>query len=85
MSLNKTDRDKFSHILEKIADLGQLIKPPIDPKVEGMLEITYAMIKEQLDEDRVYIWRSRPAEDDRWITGTEDIPDEDELNRWLDE
>ena len=87
MSLSDTERQRIEEILGGIQELGDMIVEPVDPKVEGCLELAFAMLVEQLEADRRYEWGEIPPRDDKFLYLSNDkdneIPGPDELNSWL--
>ena len=82
MNLTQEEREKIQKLLVGIQDLARSVKEPIDPKVESCLELSFAMLVEQLECDKKYEWGPMASEDDRFFYDTG--PDVDELNGWLD-
>lgn len=87
MSLSEAERQRIKELLGDIQNMGDKIVEPIDPKVEGCLELAFNMLVEQLECDRRYEWEGVPPRDDKFLYLSNDkdneIPGVDELNNWL--
>ena len=86
-NLSDTERQRIEEILQCIQELANMVVEPVDPKVEGCLEIAFTMLTEQLDCDRRYEWGPVPARDDKFLYLSNDkdneVPGADELDTWL--
>lgn len=83
-ALNETERKYIQAIMNAIETIGEELREPVDPKVEGMLEITHALLSEQLALDKAYEW-GPASQDDKFLhVDEDDILSIDELNDMFD-
>jgi len=88
-NLSEVERQHIKDLMEDIEELASKIIEPIDPKVEGLLEIAFAMLVEQLEQDKKYEYGDeRQNEDDKFLfldnEKDNDTPSADELSEWYD-
>jgi hypothetical protein len=87
MSLSEAERQRIEELIHDIQDMGDKLVEPIDPKVEGCLELAFNMLVEQLECNRRYEYEGMPTRDDKFLYLSNDkdneIPGADELSSWL--
>lgn len=87
MNLSDSDKRHLEDMIGRVKDLSEMVREPVDPKVEACLELAFRLLAEQIYCDRAYAWSqdSAPAPDDKFLhlSDDDDIPDADELNSWL--
>lgn len=87
MSLSETERAVIEELIEGVQKLAEKIIEPVDPKVEGCLELAFRCLVEQIACDRRYEWEEIAPPDDKFLflsnEKDNEIPDADELNNWM--
>lgn len=86
VSLSESDVKKIRELMIQIANIaGQTVGRPFDPKVEVMLEMAHALLKEQLDLKKEYSkWAGPVPRDDRFMSDP-DTPTVDDLENMFGE
>jgi len=76
----------LKEFLRVIEELGENIKPPLDPKIESLLEVVHRLVVEQLALDKKYEWDEDEDEDetDRFPFYDKDIPSAEDLRRMME-
>jgi len=83
--LPEKDRQFFKEYMEEIERLANKTREPLDPKIEPLLKIIYALVQEQVILAKKYAWGSHPVADDELLDTTENIPSVDDLRRMMEE
>lgn len=83
------DDEEVEYIKSLMRDLEafaeKAMREPIDPKIEPLLQVIFALLAEQIELDKSYEWGEVAPQDDDYLDPTEDIPSVDELKRMLGE
>ena len=77
--------NQITEMMKGIEAIAMQAREPIDPKVEVILEIAHSLLGEQIAMDKMYTWRPKATEDDRF-SGTkpnEQMPTNDELREMM--
>lgn len=77
-NLSADDKEALETIMAKIRSAAKLVKPPLDPKIEALLDVAFEMCSEQLSGDKKYTWGPPTSMDDKFYH-EKNIPSADDL------
>lgn len=89
MKLSDNDRRKIGELIEEIATLVDVIKEPINPRVESYMMMAIDELIEQIELDKYYDWSEISEESpEKGGGGTavvdDVIPSPDDLCKWME-
>ena len=84
MNLKPEEIERIGNMMKQIAAIAEQATEPLDPKLEIVLELAHALLDEQLNLDKRYVWGEPPEQDDRFLGNSPDILSAEELRRMVE-
>lgn len=84
MNLQPEEIKRIENMMEQIVEIAKQATEPVDPKLEIVLELAHALLDEQINLDKRYVWDAVAEQDDRFLGASPDILSAEELRRMVE-